>query len=251
MEWSDASYNICTGCRHGCLYCYAKAMRSRFDESVRHPGNWERQRLRSESKLGADMRKKGVVMFPTTHDIFPEILPEAVATIRNLINGGNRVLVVSKPHLEVVERLCREFTDYKAAILLRFSIGSRDRKLTDFWEPGAPAPEERLQSLRHAFASGFSTSVSMEPMLDSVDRMIELVGVIEPHVTDSIWLGKMQRIPRKLNAHVDGFSDACRKIREDQRDEEILRLVRLLAGRRKIRWKDSIKAVIDKAANNN
>src|SRR6185312_12842850 len=128
-EWSDASYNICRGCQHGCLYCYAKAMRSRFDFPLRTPGNWERQGLRSGAKPGTDIGKEGVVMFPTTHDITPKFLPHAVTTIRNLLSVGNQVLIVSKPHLSVVRRLCREFEGDKADILFRFTIGALNRKL--------------------------------------------------------------------------------------------------------------------------
>ena len=80
-EWSDSSCNICIGCAHGCLYCYARSFRARFDDDVRAPGNWEHQRLRPGSKLGANMKNAGVVMFPTAHDITPEFLPEAITTM--------------------------------------------------------------------------------------------------------------------------------------------------------------------------
>jgi len=243
-EWSDASYNICRGCEHGCLYCYAKAMRSRFDFPLRTPGNWERQQLRHGTKLGTDIKEEGVVMFPTTHDITPKFLPYAVTTIRNLLNAGNQVLIVSKPHLSVVRGLCREFAQNKKDILFRFSIGALDRNLCAFWEPGAPSPAARIRALQFAQSKGFATSVSVEPMLDSVDATVELARVLDPYVTDTIWIGKMQRVPIKLNAHVPGFAAAREKVRHYQTDSEILRLVDQLKGNSKIRWKDSIKAAI-------
>jgi hypothetical protein len=123
-EWSDSSCNICIGCSHGCLYCYARSFRARFDAAVQVPGNWEHQELRPESKLGTDKKGAGVVMFPTTHDLTPEFLPEAATTIRNLLNGGNRVLVVSKPHLSVVRHLCQEFGSQKSRIPKQSKGGS-------------------------------------------------------------------------------------------------------------------------------
>lgn len=249
-EWSDVSYNICRGCEHGCLYCYAKSQRARFDDDVWLPGHWEHQRLRPGAKLGTDVVAAGVVMFPTTHDITPEFLPEAVTTIRNLLNGKNRVLVVSKPHLSVVKALCREFAGQKADILFRFTIGALDQGHCAYWEPGAPAPAERIRALRWAHAQGFATSVSVEPMLDSVDATIKLVDELTPHVTDTIWIGKMQRIPVMLNAQVPGFVAARDLVRARQTDAEILRLVEQLDGNPKVRWKDSIKAVLIKAGVN-
>jgi len=250
-EWSDFSYNICIGCSHGCLYCYAKSFRARFDEDVWIPGNWERQQLRPRAKLGADLKGQGVVMFPTTHDLTPEFLPEATMTIRNLLNGGNQVLIVSKPHLSVVRHLCQEFGSQRSRILFRFTIGALDDDLLSFWEPGAPTAMERLAALRHAFAAGFATSVSVEPMVDAVGATVVLVNTVSPLVSDTIWIGKMQRVPIKLNAHVPGFTEARETIRLQQTDSEILRLVQMLQCHTKVRWKDSIKAVMERAAANN
>jgi DNA repair photolyase len=246
-EWSDRSYNICDGCEHGCLYCFAKAMRARFDATVREPGNWERQRLKPTTPLGKGCCTNQVVMYPTAHDITPQFVGESLATVQNLLADGNKVLIVTKPHLSVVEVLCRELKGRKQNILFRFTIGSLDPDLCAFWEPHAPSPLERIAALRHASAIGFGTSVSIEPMLGSVDETIRLVGQIESLVTDTIWIGKMQRIPRKHNAHIPGFEAARDLVRAQQSDEEILRLVGLLNQNPKVRWKDSIKAVITKS----
>ncbi|MFO1515072.1 MAG: hypothetical protein U1F83_19560 [Verrucomicrobiota bacterium] len=250
-EWSDRSYNICKGCEHGCLYCYARAQRNRFDPTVRQPGQWERQHLKENSKLGKSICSDKVVMFPSTHDITPHFVNEAVTTVRNLIAGGNHVLIVSKPHLSVVRTLCRQLGAHKTPIMFRFTIGSLDESLCAFWEPGAPAPAERVEALKHAFENGFRTSVSIEPMLGSVDTTIQLVQHLESYVADTIWIGRMQRVPRKLNAHVEGFAAACKLMRSQQTDAEVLRLVRRLQNHGKVRWKDSIKAVMAAARRQN
>jgi DNA repair photolyase len=245
-EWSDGSYNICIGCEHGCLYCYAKAMACRFHKTMREPGVWEAQRLNpNQARLGAEVGKKGVVMFPTSHDITPTFLPEALTTIKNLL-ARNKVLVVTKPHLPVVKALCCEFAQHKADIQFRFTIGALSQSLCAFWEPGAPTPRKRIQALQYAFAAGFQTSVSIEPMLDSVAQTYKLVKTVAPFVTDTIWLGKMNRCPQKTNSHVPGFQAALDRIAAQQTDAEILRLVALLQAHPKVRWKDSIKDVIAK-----
>lgn len=247
-EWSDKSYNICRGCEHGCLYCFAKSQACRFESGAhfRTPGEWQKQKLNPRRpKLGAEVGPVGVVMFPTTHDITPTFLPQSLQTIKNLLLN-NEVLVVSKPHLAVVQELCKELEDSKSKILFRFSIGSLKREQCGFWEPGAPPPDERIAALRHAFEQGFQTSVSAEPMLDCRMGICELVAAVEPFASESIWVGKMQRIPRKYNAHAPNFADEVEKIHAWQTDAEIYQLVDALQGQPKIRWKDSIKAVLAK-----
>lgn len=248
-EWSDSSYNICQGCTHGCLYCYAKATRARFDSTVRVAGGWENQRLKPNTELGRGHSTDEVVMFPTAHDITPEFVGESLATIRNLLADGNKVLIVTKPHLSVVRTLCRELQPNKDRILFRFTIGTLNAKLAAFWEPHAPLPSDRVMALRNAYATGFATSLSIEPMLGSVADTIGLVLWLQAYVTDTIWIGKMQRIPTKLNSQVPGFNAARDLIRKQQTDSEILRLVDSLDDSPKVRWKDSIKTVIERSNN--
>lgn len=245
-EWSDKSYNICIGCEHGCLYCYAKSNRCRFDNTVRAPGQWQKQRLNPKrSRLGAEVGARGVVMFPTAHDIVPAFMDECLTTIKNLL-AKNCVLVVTKPHLSVVKYLCENLADDHDRLLFRFTIGSPNPTICRFWEPGAPEPSERFLALMYAWQRGYATSVSIEPMLDSVDETMRLVKGVDPFVTDSIWIGKMQRIPVKHNLHVAGFAQARDRIRNQQRDEEILRLVSRLQANPKVRWKDSVQKVLAK-----
>lgn len=244
LEWADRNYNICIGCQHGCLYCYAKSMRNRWDSTIRAPGSWERQHLNPKiTKFGTEIREATRVMFPSSHDIVPEFLPQAVLTIGNLLKKFE-VLVVSKPHLSVIERLCQEFSEQKERLLFRFTIGSIDQQLLSFWEPHAPQASERIKALRHAKEQGFRTSVSIEPMIGDVDSTLQLVSAVEPFVTETIWIGKMNRIPQRLNSHVSGFDEACQRVRSQQSDVEILRLVNGLQNHPKVRWKDSIREVI-------
>ena len=243
-EWSDFSYNICKGCEHGCLYCYARSQASRFDEQIRIPDKWRQQKLNPTRRaLGAEVGAKGVVMFPTSHDITPRFQKQSLKTIQNLLRN-NHVLIVSKPHLAVMRTLCRELAGREDDIQFRFTIGSLKKSTCAFWEPGAPPPRERIAALQHTFKQGFASSVSIEPMLEDWQGTCDLVAEVEPYVTDTVWLGKMQRIPRKLNSHVKGFEGAAAKIKAEQTDGKILELVKALQGHRKVRWKDSIKAVI-------
>ena len=47
---------------------------------MRAPGGWAKQRLNPNRKsLGREVGRKGVVMFPTSHDITPRYLSRSVS----------------------------------------------------------------------------------------------------------------------------------------------------------------------------
>ena len=185
-------------------------------------------------------------MFPTTHDISPFYLESAVVTLRQLLELGNRLLIVSKPHLVCIQRICQEFEKFKSQILFRFSIGSLNEELAAFWEPGAPKIQERIECLHFAHAAGFATSVSMEPMLGGADDAIHTFEALAPFVTDKIWLGKMNQVSTRVDQRDVNVRRQCIQIGKLQCDYEILRLVTALKGHPKVEWKDSIQKVMDR-----
>ena len=184
-------------------------------------------------------------MFPTSHDITPSNVQICTAFMKEMLHPGNDVLIVSKPHAECVVRLCRELQGYRDQITFRFTIGSTQDDVLQFWEPGAPLFMERLHSLMYAHQCGFQTSISCEPMLDA-DIEAVLSAVI-PYVTDSIWIGLPNHMKQRLtlNGHTD--RETMRRAGELLAlftDDHIRALHSRLKGNPKIRWKDSIKKVL-------
>lgn len=241
-EWAVAEINCSRGCSHGCLYCYA-----RYDQVTRRQLVSEKEWLQVQDLKG-EVNKvhplyAGQVMFPAAHDIVPENLESCVKVLKNLLDAGNRVLVVSKPHLSCVQRLCEAFYDARERILFRFTIGARKPEILTFWEPGAPDYQERLQCLRFCFEQGFATSVSIEPMLDHED-VVAMVYELLPAVSQSIWIGKMNKIESRVRGGGDQIRDEVSRIRCGQSDEQIKLLFKELQGVAKIRWKESIKEVV-------
>jgi hypothetical protein len=211
--------------------------------------DWELEILNHRKVSQSSRRFDGVVMFPTSHDITPAGLPAALQTLRNLLAAGNRILIVSKPHLSVIKTLCHSLASHREDIQFRFTIGSLNESICSFWEPGAPAPRERIEALKHAYESGFQTSVSAEPMLDGVEGMFRLVEVVASQVTDTIWLGKMNAIQRRVDPTIPGIKQAVALIQNQQSDANIRRLYSMLKANGKIRWKDSIKDVLRRNTN--
>ena len=155
----------------------------------------------------------------------------------------NRMLVVSKPHLECIKKFCEMFRPYRRRILLRFSIGACDNQILSYWEPNAPSYEERKASLMYAYNADFRTSVSAEPMLDSAN-IDTLNSELLPYITHSIWIGTMNHLGRFGKGSGMVLQQEIEKIRRGQTDS----IIKSIYGRYKdnpmIRWKKEIKKVV-------
>jgi DNA repair photolyase len=159
-----------------------------------------------------------------------------------LLTFGNEVLVVSKPHLDCVKELCRVCEGHKDKVMFRFSIGSYSDRLLSYWEPNAPCFEERYNSLHYAFRAGFKTSISCEPCLDT-SRVCELFFMLKPFITDSFWIGKMNRMVERV---VGVDAGEIERINRGQTDDKIMDLYKQLRNEPLIRWKESYQEVLEK-----
>lgn len=235
--------NIISGCSHACLYCFAHGMMKRFHRL--NGREWNQEELRVDPAQVKVRKIDGRVMYPSAHDITPSFNDEHVAIIGRMLNAGNKLLIVSKPHEVCIRRICEEFAKDKDRITFRFSIGSVNDEVLAFWEPGAPRFEERLACLRLAYAQNFNTSVSIEPMLE--DDIDALIVAVSPFVSDTIWLGKINRL--KSNLTLNGFTTAeivarAEALIRSQNDEAINQLYNRHKTNPKIRFKESIKKVV-------
>jgi len=240
-EWAVATYNTLSGCYHNCKYCYAKSMAIRFKRKTED--SWEKEEKRDLKKFKAK-KIDGTVMYPSTHDITPENIEVHIDFLRKLLEVGNDLLIVSKPHLSCIKKICDEFSNYKDNILFRFTIGSSNSELLKKWEPNAPDFNERLESVKYAFENGYKTSISCEPMLD--DNIYSVIDLTDEYVTDSIWLGKLNsgKARLKFNKCFDEMKDELEKISNFQCNEKIFRLYNKYKDNPKIKWKESIKKVV-------
>ena len=241
-EWASVNLNIYQGCAHDCHYCFAKAMAIRFGRKTAE--TWKVEEPSTKEIQKRYQKRAGRIMFPSTHDITPRILPDYLTVLEKLLRAGNDVLVVSKPHLECVTAICEVAKPYRDHVTFRFTIGTMDDGALRFWEPGAPAFAERMASLRNAFDAGFATSVSCEPLLCA--DPIPLVQAVQPFVTDTVWLGKANDSSHALTREDLGVT--VKKAIEDLTAmhpvSRVLEIYAALKDSPKVRWKDSFKAVL-------
>ncbi|HPD96162.1 MAG TPA: radical SAM protein [Tenuifilaceae bacterium] len=242
-EWAVKNANYISGCSHDCKYCYSREMAIRFKRKTTK--NWKIEEVNNKQLEKKAKKVDGIIMFPSSHDITPENLSNTVRFLDKLLKADNEVLIVTKPHMIVIKTICEKFLDYKNKILFRFTIGSKNSDTLKFWEPNAPDFTERKSCLKYAFDKGFSTSVSCEPMLD--DNIEELVNELNPYITNSIWLGKMNFLLRRLK--MNGIKDKetidkANQLIDLQSDDRIKKLYNHLSSNKKVKWKESIKKVV-------
>lgn len=243
-EWAKYSLNMTVGCSNNCRYCYSKASYAKNDKTGL---DWSNERINKDMLTREFGKRTGTTMFPTSHDITPFNYKEATQVLRNLLLPGNDVLIVTKPSYLVLDYLTKSLSEFKDQILFRFTIGSSNDQILSFWEPGASSFEERLRALQLAYNRGYNTSISAEPLLDNrLDTILEFISRVDPYITDSIWIGKMNQPELRID-----LSDFTKDMKiylseylENQSDDNILIIYNALKNNSKIKWKESIKKVV-------
>ena len=236
-EWADKNINCIKGCANNCRYCYAKMMAKRFGRATEE--TWKDMEIRGDVLSKRFRKFKGRVMFPSSHDIvdIPEVKKACFTVLKNLLDAENEVLVTMKPSLSVTKDIVEGFRTYNERMQFRFTITSNNDDILSFWEPNAPSYHERLESLKLAYKEGFKTSVSVEPFLD--DDPVPLVKELSSYISESIWIGPMNHMPRK-NIHPNDIPEYDR-IR-DAKDVDNLRRIHMeLVNVPNIRFKDSMR----------
>lgn len=241
-EWAEVTENICRGCANNCLYCYAAHNANRFNQRSR--AEWEREEFTKRAAMTSYPAREGVVMFPSSHDITPYNVEHYCKVAELILKKGNKLLIVSKPRRDCINRVMDALEKWKEQIMFRFTIGAIDDRLIRFWEPGAPDSLERLDSLSDAEYRGFARSVSIEPMLAGVTETLRVVENVRGCTPSSIWIGKMNKIRTRVGKD---FAAEVAEVERLQSDHEIMELYRLLNGAPDIFWKDSIKEVVARA----
>ncbi len=240
-DWAEKSVNCCTGCSNDCRYCYARSMAVRFKQLT--VDEWPLERVRPKDVSKKHKKYDGRVMFPSSHDITPSNFEACFTVLEKLLQAGNEVLVVSKPHLECIVTICDKLANYADKFLFRFTIGSCDDDILSFWEPNASCYDERKAALMYAHDYDYQTSISIEPMLDP-DNIEDLVTDLLPFVNESMWIGKMNHITRLTKILNGRDQRAFDKIMAGQTDEKIKGIYQQFKCNPMIKWKSCIKKVV-------
>jgi hypothetical protein len=246
QDWTKSknNVNICTGCKNDCLYCYMKPINAR-NPRLKQSADWHNWEIRPKDVDKVYRLKDGLVGFPSSHDIFPDILDAYLTVLGKLLRAGNQVLIVSKPRLDCIRQICDACHFFKDKILFRFTIGAMDDEILKFWEPNAPGYEERRACLEFAYNQGFRTSISMEPMLDT-PRIEEQIADLRQFVRkdENIWLGTMGYLEYIKKGADDDLTAAIAKVKAGQTVKMLTAIYQTYKDDRLIKWKTEALKII-------
>jgi len=247
-EWADRNFNIQKGCPYDCRYCYAKEMAIRFKRSTAE--SWHIPMLDYPCRQVPRHKTPGTTMFPTAHDITMDNYVSCGTTIRDLVKTGEKVLVVTKANPESLKMTLMGLQYAADRIEVRVTIGSHDDEILKFWEPGAPCFADRLKALEWAKAAGYRTSLSIEPML--CGNPMGLIARVLHAVTGEIWIGLPKDLIRRVSVNCPGDAQALAQARllvGMWNDEWVMKLYAQMKGQSWVRWKDSIRQVVERRQN--
>jgi len=242
-EWGGTMLTITDGCSHSCRYCYARSIAvDRFHRMK----DWSKMKVRhAEVDKSRGKYKNQPVFFQSASDITFENINEFCCVLRKLLDAGNEVLIVTKPHWECITLICESFKEFRDKILFRFTIGSTKKDVLAFWEPGAPDFEERFGCLMYAHHTGYRTSVSCEPYLDAFPHYV--YEACRLYLTDSFWIGKIRHFNSRVkldDATPEQIKKYVNPVKMASQNEYIKLVYQILDGQPFIQWKDSIKEVM-------
>ena len=164
-EYSPLAVNLYKGCGHGCKYCYApattKTKRAIFQspDYIRPRSGILKALKKDAAKLAGDKRE---ILLSFTSDPYQpiekdlgvtrqalEILMAHGLTVTILTKGGTWGIIRDMDLLKMNPRNAWSVT-----------LTHDDPAVSLEWEPGAPLPEARIESLRIAHEAGIKTWVS-------------------------------------------------------------------------------------------
>lgn len=237
---SDWSFNTAVGCAHGCRFCYVPSVStikqgeklSEFgiEDADGEWGNYvllrrwdEAEFLRSlraaertpARELSADGNR--AVMFSTTTDPYQVIPHPDPSKARELTQAGQRMvrraLELIRDHSSINVRILTRsplakadfdlFRSFGSRLLFGMSLPTLRNDLAKVYEPKAPAPSRRLDTLQAARASGIHVYVAMAPTYpecdeDDIRATMTAIAALEPvtifHEPINIRAENVQRI---------------------------------------------------------
>lgn len=214
------SYNIAVGCNHACRFCYVPDVSTiRLGPKLKTLGvqdpdeewgnyvfvrKWDgnaflRSLERAEQTAAAELNADGnrAVMMCTTTDPYQVLAGTSKAKLLNceletLMNAAlHLILERSSLNVRILTRspLARShfdiFKKFGKRLLFGMSLPTLNNQLAKIYEPKAPAPSQRLSTLRAARDAGLNVFVAVAPTYPECDeadirRTLNAVASLDP-----------------------------------------------------------------------
>ena len=130
-EYAESNVNCYYGCSNNCSYCYAKRMALRFGR-ISNEKEWKNMKPNQKAIDKKYRKRKGTIMFPTSHDITPESVDGCIFVLKKLLKSGNNVLIVSKANYDCIDKIYDKVLSkkdktpnkYREQVEFRITVGS-------------------------------------------------------------------------------------------------------------------------------
>ena len=194
------STNCYTGCRHGCVYCYARFMQ-RFHPHPEPWGQFVDVKVNAVSALRRQLKRArpGSVFVSSACDGWQPLEKQWELTrecCRLLTEHGFAVHALTKRPL-----VLRDLDVFRPGLSrVGTTITTPDARLARLWEPECVTPEDRWGILRAAHRAGLETSVMFGPLLpelsDTQEALDELFSRAADVGVDVVWVDALNPRPR-------------------------------------------------------
>jgi DNA repair photolyase len=162
--------NVTRGCLFQCTYCYARGYPEAPRKGTVHLYANLPELL--EEELRTKRKVPQWVVLNTSSDCFqthPDILALSYEVIRILLHHGIGISLLTKG--VIPQRFVDLFKERTGAVFAQIGIVSLSERYWRSYEPGAPQPEERLETIRRLKAAGLSPEVRIDPVIPFVTDM--------------------------------------------------------------------------------
>lgn len=200
----DYTINAYSACSFNCLYCYIRGSKYgiNMEEKLSVKSN-AAELLEKQLSLRAKKKQYGVIVMSSATDPYLQVEKDLMITrslLELILKYRFPVHVISKSDLverdfDLLEKIKRTAIlpghlngKVKDGVFITFSFSTVNDAVAKIFEPGATLPSVRLQTLKKASQAGFTTGVSLMPLL--------------PFITDTKeHLEEMYAAFSKANAH--------------------------------------------------
>jgi len=203
----DYTLNAYVGCRHRCVYCYARFMK----RYTGHPEPWGAfvdARINAPELLAAEIKKKkkGRVWVSGVCDAYQPVEQKYRLTGRCLeilaADGWPFTIQTKSPLVLRDIELLKKAVDCEVG----FSITTADDDIRKLFEPGAPPIAERVEALEIIHSAKIKTFVMIAPMLPRAEGLVDMLrGRVDHVLIDRInyhyadWLFRKHGLQKALD----------------------------------------------------
>lgn len=191
----DYSVNPYEGCSFNCLYCYIRG--SKYGENMEEGLVVKSNALEIlDRQLGNRAKKdqRGFVVMASGTDAYMPVESKhklARGFLELFLKHRFPVHIITKSEgvtrdFDLLRELDRsailpaDLAHLKRGVIISFSLSTLETEITSRLEPGAPAPPQRLATMRKCKDAGFLTGINAMPLLpflsdmpDKIDEMVQ------------------------------------------------------------------------------